>query len=456
MVIGLRSTLGTVRRGMSTLLLLAIPLTVGCADRVSVGDDSTAEGPTELAVWSVGEEPRLEIGVVEGDEPYQLYRVSSSARLPDEGVVVANTGSGELRFFDATGRFVRAVGRRGDGPGEWRGPDRVRLTGPDSLLVLDTQLGRRDIVTVDGSYLGGTPMRPDVIFPWDHWIHRRFIVDSPLAPEERGVVARALDRIIVEGADAPAQLARVTPSGEIWIAGGSSSDKPVEWIIHDLEGRPVARLSTPARFDVHDQGEDWILGVKRDSLDVERVVSYRLDRAGSAYREDALARAVQAWTGASTATFARVSPGSHPDLNAGMKRLATLQEIYYSQHFKYSASLDSLTSQGGMNLRLSEGVTFEPLRAGPDGWAGRSRRDGMHDQFRSVPTLGRPGGHRALLGRAQRGGRAGRSLGDRAGEAAPRGSAPRRLPRSSWIYGGSPVRPPWSVSATGAYYRSPV
>jgi hypothetical protein len=193
-----------------------------------------------------------------------------------------------------------------------------------------------------------------------------------LAPEDRGVVAYALDRITVDGADAPARLAKVTPSGEIWITGWISSDAPVEWAVHDLEGRLVARLTTPSRFEIHDQGEDWVLGVQRDSLDVERVVSYPLDREGSAYRENALAEAVRAWTGPPPARFARVSPGSYPDLNSGMKRLASLQEIHYSQRYTYSTSLDSLKATGaGMRFSLPKEVAFEPLRAGADGWAGR-------------------------------------------------------------------------------------
>lgn len=371
MLTRLGSRLDAYHRRTIALALVATAMTAGCSERASDTASAVAD------VWRVGEEPELQIGIAAGDEPYQLHRVTSAARLGDGGVVVANAGSAELRFFDSAGRFVRAVGRRGDGPGEWRGPDRVRRLEPDSLLVLDTELGRRDVLAGDGSRQGGTPIRSDVIFPWDHWVHGPFVVDSPLAPEERGIVARALDRIAGDGESDAARLARVTPAGRIWATDWVSENEPVDWAVYDLDGRRVALVTTPARFELYDQGEDWVLGVQRDSLDVEHVVLYPLDRMDSPYEEDALARAVQGWVGPAPSPLARVSPAAYPDLNSGLKRLASLQEIHYSQRFTYSTSLDSLLTTGtGMSSPLAEGVAFEPLRAGPDGWAARLVRDG--------------------------------------------------------------------------------
>ncbi|HEX8320909.1 hypothetical protein [Longimicrobium sp.] len=72
----------------------------------------------------------MSIGAVEGAPEYMLHDVRGAARLPDGGVVLANSGSSELRWYDAAGRHVRSAGRDGGGPGEFlslaalaRGPD---------------------------------------------------------------------------------------------------------------------------------------------------------------------------------------------------------------------------------------------------------------------------------------------------------------------------------------------
>lgn len=63
--------------------------------------------------------PQLSIGVESGNESYQLHRVSAALRLADGRVVVANSGTHELRVYDTTGAYVTSVGRRGEGPGEF-------------------------------------------------------------------------------------------------------------------------------------------------------------------------------------------------------------------------------------------------------------------------------------------------------------------------------------------------
>lgn len=93
--------------------------------------------------------PTVEIGVAEGAEEYQLFRVYSAIRLDDGGILVANSGSGQLRFYDVQGRFVKSAGRHGGGPGEfpefssmntWRaGPGSVAVWADDNRVnVFDT------------------------------------------------------------------------------------------------------------------------------------------------------------------------------------------------------------------------------------------------------------------------------------------------------------------------------
>ena len=53
--------------------------------------------------WHLGEQPLVDIGGLEGDPDYELYRVSSAVRLPDGRIVIGNSGTNEIRFYDESG-----------------------------------------------------------------------------------------------------------------------------------------------------------------------------------------------------------------------------------------------------------------------------------------------------------------------------------------------------------------
>ena len=70
--------------------------------------------------WTIGPEPTVSIGVLEGEEPYMLNRVSDATRLSDGRIVVVNSGTSEMRVFDPSGAYVATWAGRGEGPGEFR------------------------------------------------------------------------------------------------------------------------------------------------------------------------------------------------------------------------------------------------------------------------------------------------------------------------------------------------
>lgn len=132
-----------------SIAILALVVLVGCdsenaTETVQVRDSAgvqilehAAGAAATLVEWRLQESPLLEIGAAEGDPSYQLFRVFSAARLGDGRIVVANGGTHELRFYDETGGFIRAVGREGGGPGEFRNLASVSKFADDSLVVWD-------------------------------------------------------------------------------------------------------------------------------------------------------------------------------------------------------------------------------------------------------------------------------------------------------------------------------
>jgi hypothetical protein len=72
--------------------------------------------------------------------------------LHDGRIVVADGGSLSLRFFDSTGTFLKSVGRRGGGPGEFQAL-RVFFAMPGDTLVAGTDIGDLSYFTGAGQYL---------------------------------------------------------------------------------------------------------------------------------------------------------------------------------------------------------------------------------------------------------------------------------------------------------------
>lgn len=64
-------------------------------------------------------------------------------------------------------------------------------------------------------------------------------------------------------------------TGNLWVADyDDPTDPPGRWTIYDPEGRVLARIVLPERFDPYDAGEDWVLGREFDDLDIEYIRLY--------------------------------------------------------------------------------------------------------------------------------------------------------------------------------------
>jgi hypothetical protein len=66
-------------------------------------------------------------------------------------------------------------------------------------------------------------------------------------------------------------------SGNVWVpAFEIARGTPTRWSVFDPDGRYWGDLTTPARFRVLEIGDDYVLGVWRDDLDVEYLRKYEL------------------------------------------------------------------------------------------------------------------------------------------------------------------------------------
>src|SRR5688572_11941878 len=123
---------------------------------------SSAPVWSDASAWRIDPAPVVDIGIEAGEEPYQLNRVFDALRVPDGSVLVGNSGSGEIRVFNAAGRYMRSIGRSGNGPGEFGEMSSVRMTraGDGSLLGYDNGNLRIHHFDSSGTYLRTVRIEP--------------------------------------------------------------------------------------------------------------------------------------------------------------------------------------------------------------------------------------------------------------------------------------------------------
>jgi hypothetical protein len=150
----------------SSLLFISLHVLAGCraeapgtssseagvASDVRIIESTEARWP-EGKGWRVSEQPLVEIGAEQGDEAYALYRVTGARRLADGRIVVANMGTHQLLFFDASGQFLSSSGREGGGPGEFQALVGLWALNDGSLLAYDMRQRRVSVFQANGSFL---------------------------------------------------------------------------------------------------------------------------------------------------------------------------------------------------------------------------------------------------------------------------------------------------------------
>ncbi len=147
---------------------LFILVLASCEDGDSSASGSSDDGPvvrdsagttivesarpqwTPANAWRVGTGTLLDIGAADGPAEYQFDGIEGTLRLDDGGLVVADAGSGELRFYSPAGTFLKRAGGRGAGPGEFQRITALGRGSADSLWVYDFGARRFTILTSDG------------------------------------------------------------------------------------------------------------------------------------------------------------------------------------------------------------------------------------------------------------------------------------------------------------------
>jgi hypothetical protein len=109
-------------------------------------------------------EPEVRIANVEGNAAYELGRIAAMVEGPAGGIYLWDARLDELRLYDSSGVFVRTLGRRGKGPGEYVDASGIAPAPGGDVAIWDPQTGRFTVFTPEGTVRTSWRWQSSLIF----------------------------------------------------------------------------------------------------------------------------------------------------------------------------------------------------------------------------------------------------------------------------------------------------
>lgn len=125
------------------VLLLATVLPVAGQQKVQL--------PAADRAASLSVQPLYTVGVAEGEAWESFAQVWQVAFDAQGRLYVLDSGNHRIHVFDGGGKFMRSIGRRGSGPGEFHMPIGLAITGADELVVNDAMRALQ-VFSLNGTY----------------------------------------------------------------------------------------------------------------------------------------------------------------------------------------------------------------------------------------------------------------------------------------------------------------
>lgn len=211
------------------------------------------------------------------DEGHVVFTRHVVAFAAEGGAVdtIAVAGAGEAWRAEWDGRFVQASVPFGRASYSALGHDRLYLGDGHASAVLG--YGPRGALELSI----GLPRdrRPVTREDLARWIETEL---SSAAPEGRPDVRARVEGLyeaapVPDSTPAHAEL-EVDAAGHLWVQQYTPPwEATNDWWVFASDGRWLDTVSLPAGLHVFEIGEDYVLGVTRDALDVEYVVRYALE-----------------------------------------------------------------------------------------------------------------------------------------------------------------------------------
>lgn len=199
-----RGRAGALRLEALAVAGLFVGVAAGCSDSPEPAPWTTSRDPDGVTVfeldladldalpgWTLSDVPTVVIGGKEGVEGHDLFGVQSGFVISTGDIVIANSGTNELRVFSSDGEFVRTAGGKGEGPGEFSALYRADVLPGDTIVTYDSWARRLSLFDENGAFLADTRVTP----PHEG----SFPLSMGVFDTGRAVVAPGLDRVFTRG-----------------------------------------------------------------------------------------------------------------------------------------------------------------------------------------------------------------------------------------------------------------
>jgi hypothetical protein len=364
---------------MNTVVIAGIVVLTSSANvasaQIATRRDSAGIRIVEVAASRLGalppwrlEGPSLRIQADMGGVEYEFNRAGSPWQLSDGRVVVANAQV-ELRFFDATGRYLTTVARQGRGPGEYE-QLRLFLVLGDTLLAWDVPTRRIDVRDPNGKLIRAFNIPNTHAFAG---LGGRGAVFVPYRMPDLGRVGTHQDSLVLyelnDDGTAGEMLARLPGS---WTDVISHGERGFGWRDVALSGSPMLSGGPQGSVFVHgDELTAYWFGDGGRLTAISRVRIPRTRVTDSDRREYELGRSEMMKRNPQVRVEAEEPPPVYATYQPQVTRLvvdregrAWLRRWTYYDHQK--AEWIVLDRFGAPMARIVMPATFQPNDIGPD------------------------------------------------------------------------------------------
>jgi hypothetical protein len=254
-------------------------------------------------VWRLERSPSIEIGRA----PIELHNVADAAFLQSGELAIADAGNNRIVVVSPRGQLVRAIGRAGQGPGEFRGLSRLSVIG-DTLVGFDVLLSRTTAHLADGTHVNTRALpslneRP--VFLRDAVTSTQFVGVIPVrsTAQTAGLRSDSIAIVLADSAARPLTMREWQYTYTVVQGSGSSTyGTPFlgETLVEAVGGRVVIVPRGSAVVEIVDPASG---AMRRVNLPIRR---RPFDRAVvTAYRDTLLAQNGRAASGAAASARIR-------------------------------------------------------------------------------------------------------------------------------------------------------
>jgi hypothetical protein len=155
----------------------------------------------------------------------------------------------------------------------------ARAVSSDRLFLGDGDRYEIDVFTTDGRFVRSIRrmQQPRTVTPGDLARQREEVLTRYAKSPRRAVAERILAEIPVHETMPAFSSFRGDAVGNLWVEEYRvTANDPPRWTVFDSTGRMLGALEVPRSLRILEIGANELLGIFRDSLDVEQVRAYRI------------------------------------------------------------------------------------------------------------------------------------------------------------------------------------